>query len=64
MLHKWGQNSEARNVARRIYDKFDANLRNFVEQIILSKKEINERRKLLAHPVIPDALVKKFVEVL
>jgi hypothetical protein len=49
-------------VARRVYDKLDSNLRNLAEQIILSKKEVSERRKVLAHLVIPDALVNKFLE--
>jgi hypothetical protein len=61
---RWGPNSVARMAARRIYDKLDANLKSLGEQIILSKKEISERRRLLAHHVIPDALVKKFLEEL
>ena len=60
--NKWGPCSAARTVARRVYGKIDEDLRYLGEQIFCSKQDIGDRQHLLAHPIIPDARVKAFLE--
>jgi uncharacterized protein YgbK (DUF1537 family) len=59
---KWGKQCPARNVARRVYDKIDSNLRHHVEKIVNTKRDASSRRHPLAHPAIPDARVTAFLK--
>lgn len=61
---KWGSPGAARTVARRIYEKIDADVRYLGDQIFSSKRDIGDVWNLLADPVIRDAQIKAFLEAL
>jgi hypothetical protein len=59
---KWGKQCPARNVARRVYNKIDSNLRHHAEKIVNTKRDASSRQYPLAHPDIPDARVTAFLK--
>jgi hypothetical protein len=51
-----------RNIARRVYGKIDKHTKQLAERFIREKHDAGPGRYSLAHPNIPDAGVRKFLE--